>query len=141
MNNKLNFISDIIAGGPAFDQAVSLARQCSGLGVGVHLTLVGLRPMAHGDVRSLLTGDGSFYRDYLAFTREYLTGRIELQHVETELRRQMQKVVGSGIKITHLDSHQHLHVLGLSASEFPRNRLVLSVWISGHAADCWAGPL
>jgi hopanoid biosynthesis associated protein HpnK len=106
----------IIAGGPAFDQAVNLARQCPGLGVGVHLTLVGLRSVAHGDVRSLLTGDGSFYPGYLAFTREYLKGRIEPEHVETELRCQLQKVVGSGIKITHLDSHQHLHVL----PRFPR---------------------
>jgi hopanoid biosynthesis associated protein HpnK len=101
----------LVAQGAAFDQAVDLARQFPGLGVGVHLTLVGLRPVAHGDVGSLLTNDGSFWPDYLAFTREYLKGRIKPEHVETELRWQLQKVVGSGIKITHLDSHQHLHVL------------------------------
>jgi hopanoid biosynthesis associated protein HpnK len=101
----------LVAGGPAFDQAVSLAGQFPDLGVGVHLTLIGLRPTAHGDVRSLLTNDGSFWPDYHAFTREYLKGRIAPEHIETELRCQLQKVVGSGIKITHLDSHQHLHVL------------------------------
>jgi predicted glycoside hydrolase/deacetylase ChbG (UPF0249 family) len=101
----------LIAGGAAFDQAVNLARQCPDLGVGVHLTLVGLHPVAHSDVHSLLTGDGSFWPDYFTFTRQYLKGRIKPEHIETELRCQLQKVVGNGIKITHLDSHQHLHVL------------------------------
>jgi hopanoid biosynthesis associated protein HpnK len=120
----------LVAGGQAFDQAVSLARQCPDLGVGVHLTLVGLRPVAHGGVRSLLTGDGSFWPDYLAFSRQYCKGRIKPEHVETELRCQLQKVVGSGLKITHLDSHQHLHVLpgfpriiGKLAHEFKIDRI------------------
>lgn len=103
--------TSLVAGGQAFEEAVSLARQYPSLGIGVHLTLVGLRPVAHGDVRSLLADDGNFYPDYLAFSRQYFKGRIQMGHVETELRCQLQKVVGSGIKVTHLDSHQHLHVL------------------------------
>lgn len=101
----------LVAGGNAFDQAVSLARQCPDLSIGVHLTLVGLRPVARGDVSSLLTRDGSFYSDYLMFARQYLTGHIRPEHIETELHCQLQKVVGSDIKISHLDSHQHLHAL------------------------------
>jgi hopanoid biosynthesis associated protein HpnK len=101
----------LVAGGNAFDQAVMLARQNPNLGIGVHLTLVGLRPVAHSDVRSLLTRGGSFWPDYLSFTRQYLKGRINPVQVETELRCQLQKVARSGIKISHFDSHQHLHVL------------------------------
>ncbi len=101
----------IVAGGRAFQDAVVMARQYPNLGIGVHLTLVGLRPVARGDVRSLITEDGSFFSSYTTFVRQYLTGRIELAHVETELRCQLQKVVGSGIPITHLDSHQHIHAL------------------------------
>jgi hopanoid biosynthesis associated protein HpnK len=120
----------LVAGGQAFEQAVSLARRYPNLGVGVHLTLVGLRPVAHGDVCSLLTGDGSFWPDHLAFIRQYSQGRIKMRHVEAELRCQLQKVVGSGIKPTHLDSHQHLHVLpgfprliGALAREFGIKRI------------------
>lgn len=101
----------IVAGGKAFKQAVTLAQQCPALGIGVHLTLVGLRPVAHADVSSLQTRNGSFFEDYLTFTRQYLAGKIQESHIETELRCQLQKVVGNGIRITHFDSHQHLHAL------------------------------
>lgn len=101
----------IVAGGKAFEHAVMLVRQCPALGIGVHLTLVGLRPVAHGDVSSLQTRDGSFFKDYLTFTRQYLASKINTAHIERELRCQLQRVVGHGIKITHLDSHQHLHAL------------------------------
>jgi hopanoid biosynthesis associated protein HpnK len=120
----------LIAGGQAFEQAVSLARQYPHLGVGVHLTLVGLHPVAHGDVSSLVTDDGNFFPSYPAFVKQYIKGRIEMGHVETELRFQLQKVARSGIKITHIDSHQHLHVLpgfprliGALAHEFGIERI------------------
>ncbi|TCL68468.1 hopanoid biosynthesis associated protein HpnK [Hydrogenispora ethanolica] len=136
----------LVAGGAAFDQAVNLARQCPGLGVGVHLTLVGLRPVARGNVRSLVTEDGSFWPDYLAFSRQYLMGRIEPEQVETELRCQLQKVMGSGIPITHLDSHQHLHVLpgfpriiGKLASEFGIERIRIPAEPAGFVrAGSWS---
>lgn len=103
--------ASIMAGGSAFDDAVMAARRYSSLGVGVHLTLVAARPTAHGDVHTLVTRDGDFFADYGIFVKRYLTGQIDKKHIERELFCQMQKVVGAGISITHIDSHQHLHVL------------------------------
>jgi hopanoid biosynthesis associated protein HpnK len=101
----------IVAGGNAFVHAAMLAQHYPGLKIGVHLTLVGLRPLAREGVGSLLTNEGNFFPDYLTFTHQYICGRIKPEDIEIELRCQLQKVVESGIPISHLDSHQHLHVL------------------------------
>jgi hopanoid biosynthesis associated protein HpnK len=101
----------IMAGGNAFDHAVSLAKQYPGLGIGVHLALVGTSPVARGNIPTLLTRNGTLYSNYLEFTAHYLQGKIAKDHIYYELWCQMQKVVGQGIAISHIDSHQHLHVL------------------------------
>lgn len=101
----------IMAGGQAFADAIRLARQYPSLGVGVHLTLVAAQPVAHGDIHTLLTKEGEFVPDYGAFVKRYVTGRIDKKHIERELSCQLQKVVGAGVRVTHIDSHQHLHAL------------------------------
>ncbi|HWR55108.1 MAG TPA: ChbG/HpnK family deacetylase [Negativicutes bacterium] len=100
----------LIAGGAAFTHAVELAKQCPDLSVGVHLTLVGTKPVARGDVHSLICGR-KFFPGYYKFVQAYLLGRIDKKHIAYELGCQMQKIAGSGIKISHIDSHQHLHIL------------------------------
>jgi hopanoid biosynthesis associated protein HpnK len=103
--------TSIMAGGDAFEHAVELARKHPKLGVGVHLTLVGASPVARGDIHTLLTGEGLFFPSYGQFVKKYVCGQIAKEHIEYELRCQLQRVVGKGITVTHIDSHQHLHVL------------------------------
>ncbi len=103
--------ASLMAGGAAFEHAVQLANRHDRLGIGVHLTLVGANPVARGDVHTLLTEAGTFFPSYGQFIKQYLLGRIAKAHIEYELRCQMQKIVKTGINITHIDSHQHLHVL------------------------------
>lgn len=108
--------TSIMAGGDAFEHAVRLAGKHPKLGIGVHLTLVGARPAAHGDIHTLLTAEGAFLPNYGQFVRKYVSGQIAKAHIEWELLCQMQKVAGKGIRITHIDSHQHLHALpGMAA--------------------------
>lgn len=101
----------IMAGGSAFEHAVELSKQHPKLGVGVHLTLVGASPVARADIHTLLTREGMLFSTYSEFIRRYIFGQISKAHIDYELRCQMQKVVGRGIQITHIDSHQHLHAL------------------------------
>ncbi|WP_110956069.1 ChbG/HpnK family deacetylase [Anaerosinus massiliensis] len=103
--------TSIMAGGGAFEHAVNLIEKHSKLGVGVHLTLVGANPVARSDIHTLLTQDGAFLPNYSQFIKRYVSGQISNEHIEWEFLCQMQKVAGTGIKITHIDSHQHLHVL------------------------------
>lgn len=104
--------ASLMAGGSAFAGAVEIAQGCPGLGVGVHLTLVGGRPIsAVHRISSLLDGQGNFFASYPLFLFRYLKGDICLNEVEYELNAQLEAVFSAGISPTHLDSHQHLHVV------------------------------
>ena len=109
--------TSLMAGGAAFDEAVAIARECPELGVGVHLTLVGALPVAPAaEIASLVDGQGRFRPSYPVFLLRYLRGEVRRAEVERELAAQIEKVVRAGIRPTHLDSHQHLHVVpGISA--------------------------
>ena len=86
----------IVANGAAFRDAVAQLRDAPSLEVGVHLTLV--------EERALTTGE-KMPRDYVRFL---LSRRVD---VEPELRAQVEKVIGTGLRVTHLNGHQHLHML------------------------------
>jgi len=98
--------------GEAFEEAARLAREHPSLDLGVHLALVGARPVSPPeDVPSLVDRQGQFPRDHIGFLRYVAQGRIRWVEVERELQRQVEKVLEAGLPVTHLDSHQHLHVL------------------------------
>lgn len=95
-----------------FEDAVSRALAVPGLGIGVHLTLVGEKPVCPSDkVSSLIDRQGNFAVKYPQFLLRFLSGRICLAQIETEFSAQIAKVMNTGIRITHLDSHQHLHIM------------------------------
>lgn len=98
--------------GQAFDDAVARLRDRPGLDVGVHLTLVGEAPLSPSKVvRSLLGRDGRLLPGWPVFARRWLLGRVRPGHVETELRRQIERLLATGLPILHANAHQHLHVL------------------------------
>jgi predicted glycoside hydrolase/deacetylase ChbG (UPF0249 family) len=102
----------VVAGGRDFPRAAELLRDRPSLAIGVHLALVGGRPLSPpGDVRSLVTRDGAFLPGFGAFLRRYCAGRIHLDEVERELRRQIEALLGAGLTIRHANGHQHLHVV------------------------------
>jgi predicted glycoside hydrolase/deacetylase ChbG (UPF0249 family) len=92
---------------PAFPEAAEVARASPGVDLGVHLTLnaewPGYRwgPVAGAAaVPSLVEADGSFLRT----TRETLE-HARPEHVERELRAQIECALEAGIDVTHLDAH------------------------------------
>lgn len=91
----------IVATGHAFDDAVARLRDVPSLDVGVHLALV--------EERSL-TGM-RFPGKYTSFMPLYLARRIAIGDIERELRAQIERVLGTGLRVTHLNGHQHLHLL------------------------------
>ena len=103
----------ISACGEAFDEAVQLLKSVPRVGVGVHLTLVGGKPVCPPEeVRSLCTGVGNLTDSAGSFLVRYVLGRIRMTDVEAELRAQVLRCVSAGLDVDHLDSHYHLHELG-----------------------------
>jgi predicted glycoside hydrolase/deacetylase ChbG (UPF0249 family) len=98
--------------GQAFGDAVTRLRARPALDVGVHLTLVGEAPLSPpGEVGSLLGRDGRLLPAWPVFARRWLLGRVRPDQVETELRRQIERLLATGLPVLHMNAHQHLHVL------------------------------
>lgn len=91
----------MLATGRAFDDAVNLAGANGISGVGAHLSLTELAPVPP---RRGIMSRG-------AFLLEFLSGRLSEGDIRLELRRQLDRIKGSGLEITHIDSHEHLHML------------------------------
>jgi len=102
--------TSIMAGGAAFEHAAALAARSPTLDVGVHLTLTELQPVAES-VPSLVGADGRFTRHTTDFAKRWLRGAIVLGDVRKELDAQIRRVRAHGVQPTHLDGHQHVHVL------------------------------
>ncbi|MBI4830413.1 MAG: ChbG/HpnK family deacetylase [Candidatus Lindowbacteria bacterium] len=109
--------ASLIANGAAFEDAVELARQNASLDVGVHLTLTRGPSLSGGpllapvEVPSLVKGDGLFPQNPMTLTARIMMGLISFAQVEREFRAQMERIRSAGIRITHIDSHQHIHVV------------------------------
>lgn len=104
--------TSIMPNGKAFEDAITLSRANPHLGIGVHLTLVGEKPLNDpAKVASLVDKDGLLPSSYIQFLLRFILGQVRLEEVRRELLAQVRKVAAAGIPITHLDSHQHLHVV------------------------------
>lgn len=102
----------IMPGGLAFDDAIRIAKEHPELGVGVHLTMVNGNPvLAPEQIPSLVTEEGKFWPEHTTFVKKYFLGQIKLSELKLELTAQLRKVQAAGIKISHVDSHQHMHTL------------------------------
>lgn len=91
----------IVASGTAFEDAVARLRDVPTLEVGVHLTLVEEKPLTW--IR--------FPKKYTSFLPLYSARVISIAAIERELRAQVERVLASGLRVTHLNGHQHLHLL------------------------------
>jgi len=102
--------ASLMATGRAFDHAVALCRAFPGLDVGIHLTLVAEKALL-GENSSLAGKDGRFPADLHKFLKRFFCRRIRLADIRAEWDAQIRRVLDCGIRVTHMDSHQHLHAL------------------------------
>lgn len=84
----------------------------SALGIGVHLAAVGEdRPLlAPRDIPSLVDAQGRLCSSWRCFVARAALGMIDVCDLEREFRAQLEAVIALGLEITHIDTHQHLHL-------------------------------
>jgi predicted glycoside hydrolase/deacetylase ChbG (UPF0249 family) len=100
----------MVANEHAFDHAVALLTEVPHLAIGVHLNIThGVPVLPEVRVFSLVDEDGLFHRRN-RFLQRMVTGRIDLVQVEDEFRAQIEKVMDAGIRPSHLDSHESIHM-------------------------------
>jgi chitin disaccharide deacetylase len=104
--------ASLLANGEAVAEAVELARDTNGLGVGVHLNLNDGPPVAPREsVPSLVNDSGEFEGGPDGLLLKIATRGLAMREVEIEWEAQISKVRNAGIEPTHLDGHKHVHML------------------------------
>jgi hopanoid biosynthesis associated protein HpnK len=103
--------ASLLVTGSAFEDAVALAQQNPKLDVGLHLALVEERAVLGPDVLPTLVDEtGRFPRTSAEFIQRAILGGISWHEVEQEIAAQIALFEKTGLRLSHLDSHQHLHM-------------------------------
>lgn len=90
---------------PGVSHAVDLAKENPNLKVGIHLVLTCGKPLLT-DVPTLVDQDGFFKKN-----RDILESNISLEELEREWTAQVEKFLETGLTLTHIDSHHHVHTV------------------------------
>lgn len=105
--------ASILANGPSVEDAIRFLPKGTGCSLGVHLNLTEFEPLTPSrdlnGLRDCLNEKG-------AFSGERKLGALPISHslqegMFRELRLQVEKVISLGVKISHLDSHNHVHTI------------------------------
>jgi len=102
--------ASLMANGEAFEEAInSIIPNCPDLGVGIHLNVIEGKSLC-SDIDSLVDSEGVFNNSYVQLLiKAYNPKEIDfLPQLEREFRRQIEKVM-SKTRVTHIDSHVHVH--------------------------------
>ena len=102
--------ASLVANGEAFDEAVNVViPNCPDLGIGVHLNILEGKSLCQ-DLTALTDSDCNFNNSFLQLLiKAYNPKEKEfLPELEREFRRQIEKVL-SKTKVSHIDSHSHIH--------------------------------
>ncbi len=86
------------------------AETASKVGVGCHVLLIdGVPVLPPAKVASLVNGAG-FRSSLGSFARAALAGKIDSTEVETETAAQLAKLQSAGLRLSHFDTHKHVHL-------------------------------
>jgi predicted glycoside hydrolase/deacetylase ChbG (UPF0249 family) len=102
----------LMANGPFFSPAVYMAFAQPALAVGCHVVLVDGSPcLRPAEVPSLVDPlDSSSFRTTVGrFFADLLRGRIREEEIEAEAVAQIRRIQSSGLTVSHIDSHKHVH--------------------------------
>lgn len=128
----------VLAVAPGFGESSVWLHETPSLGVGVHLAAVGEDPplLTAAQIPSLVDRRGRLPANWKHFLLRASCGRIRPAELEREFAAQVERVLALGIPVTHLDTHQHLHLwpevreavlrlarrFGVRAIRIPRSR-------------------
>ncbi len=104
--------TSLLACAPAFAEAVHALAAAGVSEAGVHLCAVGGEtPLSPRPSVPTLAPGGRFPGSWPIVAARVASGRVRLAEVEREWEAQLAAVRDAGLRVTHLDSHQHLHLL------------------------------
>lgn len=110
--------TSLMVTGEAAAEAVAFAKNHPNLGVGLHLVLVcGKSALSPSEIPHLVDKLGNFPNDSLQAGLRYQFNRAARRELYLEIRAQLEKFRETGLQLSHVDGHLHLHshpvVLGI----------------------------
>jgi predicted glycoside hydrolase/deacetylase ChbG (UPF0249 family) len=87
------------------------ALKRSGVDVGIHLAFVDREKALAGPIRGLTDYNGLFLKNKIHVIPRIALKTYDRKALEKELYTQVYCLADTGISITHINSHQHLHLL------------------------------
>jgi hopanoid biosynthesis associated protein HpnK len=104
--------TSLMACAGATDEAIELARSTPSLGVGCHIVLVDGKPVLPPEkIPSLVDArTGQFPKSLTAFLLRVFTGRTRAKEIEAEAAAQISLLQQRGVRLTHIDTHKHMHL-------------------------------
>jgi predicted glycoside hydrolase/deacetylase ChbG (UPF0249 family) len=100
-----------LANGSALAACAGALRD-SGLGVGAHLALVGEQGpvLSAREIPTLVDARGRLATGWRPFLGRCASGRVDGGDVRREFSAQIERLRSHGLTLTHLDTHQNLHL-------------------------------
>jgi hopanoid biosynthesis associated protein HpnK len=96
---------------PGFDEAVKLAKENPGLGVGLHLTLlVGHSALPPDKIPGLVNDRGEFPNNPVSAGFRYFFHRRLREQLRAEIHAQFSKFQATSLPLDHVNGHLHLHL-------------------------------
>ena len=104
--------TSVLANGRALDDFVSRLIETPTLGLGAHLAVVGEDPplLSAREIPTLVGRKGTFTHSWKEFLPRAIAGRVDLEDIRREFTAQLDRLLGLGLPISHLDAHQHLQL-------------------------------
>lgn len=115
----------IMAGGDAFDDAVARIKKYPEISVGVHLHIDECKSLTRNEIfleNGLMDENGYFVK--MAFRRNMLSQKL-IRAIYYEWDAQIKAVKSRKLRISHFDSHHHIHT-------FPELKEILCRLLNDH---------
>jgi Uncharacterized protein conserved in bacteria len=92
----------VIPAGEAFDDALKVIKDLGLKEIGAHLSLTEIKP---------LLNKSKFYKSHVLLFKDIFLKASDLKCLREELKAQLELLQKCGVKITHIDSHEHIHMM------------------------------
>ena len=103
--------ASLMMAGDAVDDAVTLARQNPGLAVGLHIVVTNGRSVLPPEqIPHLVNNQGFFLNDPVSAGIKYFASQRLHDELTLELEAQFDCFAETGLPLSHVDGHQHMHV-------------------------------
>jgi hopanoid biosynthesis associated protein HpnK len=110
-DNGILTSTSLIVTGEAFEEAVELAKARPQLAVGLHLVLIcGQSVLPPSQIPHLVNSQGYFSNDPVRAGWHYQFSQAAQREILLEIRAQLEKFRQTGLPLSHVDGHLHLHM-------------------------------